>query len=711
VSKFNIGRSLTFQPRAGQAEGGGGVAFGGAVYNFSVANWATFGHVFPQGAVPAGQGVKLGAYDTQNDIKVAWPDGSARHIIVTAKALATGNHTLALGTPVTGTFSPTAPSIEADLTVGGSTWTATHPGTYTDLWLNGPLVKEGRVILSFSGATGAAAHLRLIVDLRTYNDGADRVDVTLDNSKNLSTAGPVFGSYVVRVAGSTVLTKTFTVTAGPNTATYPTYAGVITSTAHGLVEGDYMRMTSGANNGRYGRVIADSLTTNGFRINNGFNNTFTSAQTWEKLSFVIPYLSRARKTFLVGLTEAQFVPDLTTFWTSGATFRPYDNIRNATRTNTGYKFDMFGLGDFNPYMAATGGRPDIGINSGWINQYLKHKTWNQREYMVAMANAMGSWATHITKSDETPHTLADSNFVYISSVVGEIGDPGLQTAETGDAAHFPAASYIPYLVTGDRILGDEMIHGANVCHINGGWDRGGQSGWFQGMQVRGQGWGLREVINAYCYAPDGHSTKAHWGTILSNNHTQYTTNLALEPDPLGGSKIQPPITDPHTHAAQQKVFMFAYFAMAFIHAQRQGVTLCPGYLTRLATYWNTLNTDWAAGSSTNWRHTWNYSIMQTTVNTGVPFASTAALLTYQKALTGYEGFPWSATPPADPVVNYAAQNRLLLMMAVALGLPNAQTNLDRLMAYVDGGTGRSVDTDLSGSLNDDQAGNAIEMTN
>src|SRR5687768_6869340 len=42
--------------------------------------WATFGQVVPQGA--ARDGLKVGAFDTQTDVKTRWPDGSIRFAVV-----------------------------------------------------------------------------------------------------------------------------------------------------------------------------------------------------------------------------------------------------------------------------------------------------------------------------------------------------------------------------------------------------------------------------------------------------------------------------------------------------------------------------------------------------------------------------------------------------------------------------------------------------
>ena len=117
--------------------------------------WATFGLVLPSGA--AREGLRIGALSTQTDIKTTWPDGSIRFAVVSAQIPRSGRYPVTVGPRASGTFEPSLPAAAVDIVIDGSTHSATLPTTLTDLWLDGPNVREGRAVLSFSGATGRSS--------------------------------------------------------------------------------------------------------------------------------------------------------------------------------------------------------------------------------------------------------------------------------------------------------------------------------------------------------------------------------------------------------------------------------------------------------------------------------------------------------------------------------------------------------------------------
>jgi len=90
---------------------------------------------------------------------------------------------------------------------------------------------------------------------------------------------------------------------------------------------------------------------------------------------------------------------------------------------------------------------------------------------------------------------------------------------------------VPYLVTGDRFFADEMAYWANFCLIgsfSSDDNRKGAQGLLIGNEVRGIGWGLRNLGDAAAYLPDASPMKAYLASKVVNNlayFDQYATSF------------------------------------------------------------------------------------------------------------------------------------------------------------------------------------------
>src|SRR3954464_13802535 len=170
--------------------------------------WATFGQAVPQGV--AASGLQVGALLTQTDVKTRWPDGTIRFAVLTVNVPTAGSYPLTAGTIASGSFLPAVPAGAVALTIGTTVYIATLPSvTSADLWLSGPLVYEGRsVVTPSSSGGGAHPFLRIIFDTRLYNDGAGRVDVTVENILDKTGATTVTYDAAINVNGQAVFTKT-----------------------------------------------------------------------------------------------------------------------------------------------------------------------------------------------------------------------------------------------------------------------------------------------------------------------------------------------------------------------------------------------------------------------------------------------------------------------------------------------------------------------
>ena len=169
--------------------------------------WATFGQVFPQGTMR--EPIQVGILPTQTDVKCRWADGSIKFAVVTVATPKGGAY------PVqsrAADFAANVPSIVAKFTIAGQVWTAELPNTETaDNWLKGPLVREYRVRLSPSNAGQQHPLLSCLFDMRLYQDGTSRLDITVENCLN-QTAGNSVVYDVEILNGSTSLFKRTNVT-------------------------------------------------------------------------------------------------------------------------------------------------------------------------------------------------------------------------------------------------------------------------------------------------------------------------------------------------------------------------------------------------------------------------------------------------------------------------------------------------------------------
>ena len=169
-----------------------------ATYAFTK-GWATFGLALPQGA--ARTAVQVGKLPTQTDVKVRWPDGSIRFAVVSANVPSAGSSAIvAANAPAGAMPAQRVPVVTVTLTIGGKPYVATLPATPTDLWLNGPLVSEGRAVV----APGGHPFLRVIFDLRSYAGGGSRVDVTVENCLDASDADEVTYDAVIAIGDKRV---------------------------------------------------------------------------------------------------------------------------------------------------------------------------------------------------------------------------------------------------------------------------------------------------------------------------------------------------------------------------------------------------------------------------------------------------------------------------------------------------------------------------
>jgi hypothetical protein len=425
-----------------------------ATYTLSP-GWATFGLALPQGAAKA---VQVGSLPTQTDVKVRWPDDSIRFAVVTAKAGAKGgSYAITPAQPLQGTFVPILPKASVTFRIGNMPVVATLPATLTDDWLRGPLVSEGRAVV----APSSHPFLRVIFDVRSYAGGGHRIDIAVENCLDVTGADELTYDVAVNVGGATVFTKA------------------------------------------------------------GVNHK---------------YLARWRKTFVTGgLQESAVTPDFAPFVAARALPAYLPTVASPARTISGGEFGLLGFGTLMRPMNAHGGRPEIAPYPDWTAQYLVHRKPDQRVYMLRHGELAGSWGIHVREPDGTMPTIDEYPYYWLDprwhnetplqgprsvrrNADGGYVIPG--QAEPGDIAHQPSLAFVPYLVTGDRFFADEMAFWANYCLIGSyanDYNRKGKQGLLIGNEVRGIGWGLRNIGDAAAYLPDVDPMKRYFADKTLNN--------------------------------------------------------------------------------------------------------------------------------------------------------------------------------------------------
>lgn len=165
--------------------------------------WATFGQVVPQGV--ATSGLQVGGMQTQTDVSNRWPDGSIRFAVVTVNVESSGVYLVTADSASSGSFHPTMPNARVDLNIGGTVYTAAVPSSgSSDTWLDGPLVQECRFTVVPTAGGNEHPTLEVIFDVRAYNGGGHRLDVTVENILQDSSAGMEHYSVAILGNGTTL---------------------------------------------------------------------------------------------------------------------------------------------------------------------------------------------------------------------------------------------------------------------------------------------------------------------------------------------------------------------------------------------------------------------------------------------------------------------------------------------------------------------------
>ncbi len=454
----------------------------------------TFGHVFKPGDVPANAviGVRQGStvIPLQVDKKATHADGSLRHAVLSlivpsmganASQVLTLNNTgtAPSGGPITAaSLLGTSFDTTIDLDIGGVAYSASarellagSPAT----WLSGPLATE--FLLSGPVKTAAGVphpHLQARFHVRAYQ-----------------------GLQAVRVEA--VLENNWAFEAGPRNYTYNLTVNVA---------------------GR-GAVYTQSS------VNHYRQSRWRRVVWWGAVpSFTVKHDSAylmATRAVPTYDTRVQVSSTALNGWVSGL------------GTNPG----VMSIGALEANMPSPGGRFEIAPLPAFQAGYILSQDDRARRVTIGYGEQAGAWPMHyrdkVTDQPISIDTYPNATIIGESGIFGNFPACGgtCSTNLLPEASHHPSLVYLPYLITGDYYLMEELAFWGNWVLFYGEAGRhGGSQGLLVWDQVRGQAWMLRTLTEAAYATPDAHPLKNYLKQKLQNNITYFRNNW-VDSNPLG----------------------------------------------------------------------------------------------------------------------------------------------------------------------------------
>lgn len=284
-----------------------------------------------------------------------------------------------------------------------------------------------------------------------------------------------------------------------------------------------------------------------------------------------------RDYWLEPVAEPEIIQDRAMLWTSGV--MPIwagpqyaggivDEVTRAlaARRDRG----VMAGGIITTYFGMTGERWDIGPAPQWVAAYLMTADPRARAAMIEIARIGATIPVHF--SGDVPgrpiSLLAHPGFALVLPTEGPRKPAGFMASPwQPDRAHQPALAYIPYLVTGERDLLEELQYWANYNLIEDNPDyRTPKLLLVDYAQVRAMAWGLRTLGDAAALTPDDHPFKSELQTVLDNNLgfmvEKFVENRHGPISPLGLIGIGYGSSPTETKPWQQDFFTYAIAHLA-----------------------------------------------------------------------------------------------------------------------------------------------------
>ena len=482
-----------------------------AQYQFASAGWATFGLALAPGE--AIDSVRIGTLPVQTDVKRRWPDGSIRFAVVTARVNQAGTYAVTAGGVQSRLGISTAvPNVAVTLSIGTASYTATLPATAaTDLWLgDGPLVREYRAVVAPAANGQLHPALRVIFDVRQYNDESARIDIAVTNTLNVAETNVVTYDVAVKVNGTARFTQA-AVTQPAFTRWRYTLASGPTAIASILPDpSPFIRA----------RALPKFLPTISMSAAGG-------GTTWKTDGIGFGILERGDLVPAMEQTGGRFelgcFPDYVAQFVVAPSLNRFDAIRYYGGNPSGY----WGV----------------------------HITERDGQSLVSLDQKPDFWFDYDRRYPAADGVRGPANNM---AGVGKSGDP----------AHYPSLAYVPYLLTGDRWFADELRQTANFLLLKWAWQRQGSLAYYSnGQQIRGIAWTTRTLADAAAWLPDADPARAYFDQKLNNNLANLDALATASRDPLGAVEAQ---FNAASVTPQIGMWQVAYLVWSIDYAHRQG---------------------------------------------------------------------------------------------------------------------------------------------
>ncbi len=240
--------------------------------------------------------------------------------------------------------------------------------------------------------------------------------------------------------------------------------------------------------------------------------------------------------------------------------------------------DIGGSGAWNPGMASTGPRPDIGPEPSWDAAWLYGGDWRLRQTALGNADLAAAWPVNLRESGTgyrlnrtdpagsstglgLPISQADRGALGpnglegggeatflgsasgTTSAVQRVGSgvcltPGIWTACNGwnyASSHEPSPFFIPYVLTGDPFYLTEMENWAAYDQFASWQGNRGPTGGMADNELRGAGWMLRSRAEAAFAAPDNDPFKPYLVALTQSDIAAWEGAMGVSDPALSGT--------------------------------------------------------------------------------------------------------------------------------------------------------------------------------
>lgn len=457
------------------------------------AGFSSLGHVFSAGELAAGQAmtalVNGQSVPVQVDVKTTYADGSAKMAVLTLArpALAPGAIVEARLTP---TAAPQAPDLDLASSLASHSFAVTLTaanGAVTQIdvlaalrdalangtasvWQDGPLAAQARVEIQLPGSQ------RMVFDVTTFASGGMAVEAQFNNDDAMQAIGG-------RVA----------------------YQAAVT------IDGRLAAQAS-LNQGQY-QNWHQSFSSDG---RDGGQGLGAPNSGWLNIRHDVAQLQEAGAVARYDL-GLDVDPALLNKW-AAATAAPGWNAPLAVNGVV-------------QYMPTSGGREDIGITTTANTAWLISQDARAAAYAMGQAETASAIPWHAWDAQNNTWLGTDAYPALWIDYRGGPGIPGNPTS-TGltqkvddasgwsvDQAHQPDLSYVPYLLTGERWMLDNLQAQASWSLMSTWpYPRGNADDIVVlEVQLRAAAWSLRQIDEAAWISPEGSPEKAAFAEASAAN--------------------------------------------------------------------------------------------------------------------------------------------------------------------------------------------------